>query len=271
MSGMNGHIQHSQRALKMGQWIARFYRHLGQSPLLHNLSEHQLWCQRTILRDPLHQIARNCTIREIVDKTQHGVSSTVEVPRGRQPHRRDAFPPLCSVQKSLRNAAATLLPRDRNNWTGIAAAQPHTAQLSQLTPAAGPSGGFGEHCSAVAVHRFVGVKKIENKVGEERGCLWGNATLMPPPVIPPFDICLGSNTGGGSQNTHGKHTFSKPTGTKTSPCRRSFGDAPHSASLERFGRRREEGPGIHQAEPHQLHSPSDLTINDLFIIILPLV
>lgn len=201
MSGMNGHIQHSRRALKMGHWNARIYRHLGQSPLLHNLSEHRLHCQCTILRDPLHQIARNCTIREIVDKAQRGVSSNVEVPRGRQPHRRDTFPPLCSVQKSLRNAAATLLPRDRNNWTGIAAAQPHTAQLSQLTPAVGPSGGLGEHCSVVAVRRFVGRKKIKNRVWEERGCLWGNATLMPPPVIPLFDICLGSNTGRATKHT----------------------------------------------------------------------
>lgn len=218
MSGTNGHIQHSQRALKMGHWNARFYRHLGQSPLLHNLSEHQLRWQRTILRDPLHQIARNCTIREIVDKTQHGVSSTVEVPRGRQPRGRDTFPPLCSVQKSLRNAAATLLPRDRNNWTGIAAAQPHTVQLSQLTPAAGPSGGLREHCGAVAVCRFVGMKKIKNKVGEERGCLWGNATLMPPPVIPLFDICLGSNTGEGHK-THMANTPSlNPPGLKPPPA-----------------------------------------------------
>lgn len=202
MSGMNGHIQHSRRALKTGHWNARFYRHLGQSPLLHNLSEHQLRCQRTILRDPPHQIARNCTIREIVDKTQHGVSSNAEVPRERQPHRRDTFPPLRSVQKSLRNAAATLLPRDRNNWTGIAAAQPHTAQLSQLTPAAGPSGGLGEHCSAVAVRRFVGrKKKNNNKVREEWGCLWCNVSLMPPSVIPLFDICLGSNTGRATKHT----------------------------------------------------------------------
>lgn len=270
MSGMNGHIQHSRRALKMGHWKARFYRHLGQSPRLHNLSEHQLRCQRTILRDPLHQIARNCTIREIVDKAQHSVSSNVEVPRGWQPHRRDTFPPLCSVQKSLRNAAATLLPRDRNNWTGIAAAQPHTAQLSQLTSAAGPSGGLGEHCSAVTVRRFVGRKKIKKLESERKEGVYEVTQFW---YHHPSFHCLMfalAVTRGGPQNTHGKHTFSNPTRTKTSLCRCSFGHAPHSASLERFGRRREAGPGINQAEGHQLHSPLDLIIN-LFITIQPLV
>lgn len=159
MSGMNGHIQHSHRAFKMGHWNSCFYRHLGHCcTICQNISSGAkvLFLEKFSTACPPSTIARNCTIREIVDKTQHGISSNVEVPRGRQPHRRDTFPPLCSVQKSLRNAAATLLPRDRNNWTGIAAAQPHTAQLSQLTPAAGPSGGLGEHCSAV---RFVGRKK----------------------------------------------------------------------------------------------------------------
>lgn len=215
MSGMNKHIQHSRRNLKMEHWNARFSRHLGQSPLLHNLSEHQLRCQRTILRDPLHQIARNCTIREIVDKAQHGVSSDVEVPRGQQPHRRDTLPPLCSVQKSLRNAAATLLPRDRNNWTGIAAAQPHTTQLSQLTPAAGPSGGLGEHCSATTVRRFVGRKK-KNESERNEGVYEVTRLSCHRPSLHCLIFAL-AVTRAGPQNTHGKHSLN-PLGLNPPPA-----------------------------------------------------
>ena len=39
--------------------------------------------------------------------------------------------------KPPRNAFATLLPHDRNNWSKMAAVGHHTTQLSELTPATG--------------------------------------------------------------------------------------------------------------------------------------
>lgn len=58
--------------------------------------------------------------------------------------------------KSLWNVCATLLPHDTNNWTGIAVAQPHTMQLSQLTPATGPAAGLSEQHGVGTVLDLIG-------------------------------------------------------------------------------------------------------------------
>ncbi len=70
--------------------------------------------------------------------------------------------------KSLRNLWATLLPHDRNNWTGIAVAQPHTIQLSQLTPATGTALGLIEQHGVGAVLDSLDGKKTWWKDREER-------------------------------------------------------------------------------------------------------
>ncbi len=70
--------------------------------------------------------------------------------------------------KSLWNACATLLPHDRNNCTGIAVAQPHTKQLSQLTPATGTASGLREQHGVSAVLDSLDGKQGRRERGEER-------------------------------------------------------------------------------------------------------
>lgn len=67
--------------------------------------------------------------------------------------------------KSLWNPCATRLPHDTNNWTGMA--QPHTTQLSQLTPAAAV--GLREQHGAGAVLDLIRFKK-RKKLEWKRAC-----------------------------------------------------------------------------------------------------
>lgn len=158
-------MEHSRRDLCS-------YCHLPQSIatlLPANLTEYQLQYHWAILRVSPHQARHNSAVTVAVDKTQHTVSSNLEVLWGLEPlccsgYIRSALLPV----KSLWNLCATLLPHDRNNWTGIAVSQPHTTQLSQLTPAAGPAVGLRERHGVGAVLDSSDGKKVGGRTQRAR-------------------------------------------------------------------------------------------------------